>query len=165
MRNVMSVDVEDWFCVHNLSTLIAYAEWDSYESRVEASTVRLLDLFKRHQVEATFFVLGWVAERFPDLVKEIERQGHEVATHGYSHRLLTFLEPEEFRADLQRSLEVLAKATRAVVFRNPQNSLGGRHPEGKRYSVRLVGVSGAVSSGLRHCRRQSVALPARRRGD
>ena len=121
----MSVDVEDWFCVHNLSRLIPYADWDKCESRVERSTTRLLDLFGKHQVEATFFVLGWVADRFPDLVREIERRGHEVATHGYSHRLLTFMQPEEFRADLQRSLEVLARTTSQVVrgFRAPSFSL------------------------------------------
>ena len=95
MKNVMSVDVEDWFCVHNLSKLIAYSEWDRCESRVESATLRLLDLFGRAGVEATFFVLGWVAERFPDLVREIERRGHEVASHGYSHRLLTFMRPDE----------------------------------------------------------------------
>lgn len=125
MMNVMSVDVEDWFCVYNLSRLIRYADWDRYESRVERSTARLLDLFRAHKVEATFFVLGWVADRFPDLVKEIERRGHEVATHGYSHRLLTFMRPEEFRVDLQRSLEVLARATSQEVrgFRAPSFSV------------------------------------------
>ena len=107
MKNVMSVDVEDWFCVYNLSRLIPYAEWDECESRVERSTTRLLDVFRKHAVEATFFVLGWVADRFPDLVREIERRGHEVATHGYSHRLLTFMRPEEFRQDVDFSIERL----------------------------------------------------------
>jgi polysaccharide deacetylase family protein (PEP-CTERM system associated) len=121
----MSVDVEDWFCVHNLSRLIPYADWDKCESRVERSTTRLLDLFGKHRVEATFFVLGWVADRFPDLVREIERRGHEVATHGYSHQLLTFMQPEEFRADLQRSLVALARTTTQEVrgFRAPSFSL------------------------------------------
>jgi polysaccharide deacetylase family protein (PEP-CTERM system associated) len=125
VKNVMTVDVEDWFCVYNLSRLIPYAEWDNCESRVERNTTRLLDLFGKHQVEATFFVLGWVADRFPDLVREIERRGHEVATHGYSHRLLTFMEPAEFRVDLLRSLEVLAKATKQEVrgFRAPSFSV------------------------------------------
>jgi polysaccharide deacetylase family protein (PEP-CTERM system associated) len=125
MMNVMSVDVEDWFCVYNLSRLISYADWDKYESRVERNTLRLLDLFGKHHVEVTFFVLGWVADRFPDLVKEIERRGHEVGTHGYSHRLLTSMQPEEFREDLHRSLEVLAKATSQTVrgFRAPSFSV------------------------------------------
>jgi polysaccharide deacetylase family protein (PEP-CTERM system associated) len=125
MMNVMSVDVEDWFCVYNLSRQIPYSDWDKLESRVERSTARLLEIFHRHRVEATFFVLGWVADRFPDLVKEIERRGHEIATHGYSHRLLTSMEPEEFRADLQQSLEVLARATSQEVrgFRAPSFSV------------------------------------------
>ena len=124
----MSVDVEDWFCVHNLSRLIPYADWDKCESRVERSTGRLLELFGKHGVEATFFVLGWVADRFPDLVREIERRGHEVATHGYSHQLLTFMQPEDFRADLQRSLAALAKTTSQEVrgFRAPSFSLTNR---------------------------------------
>jgi polysaccharide deacetylase family protein (PEP-CTERM system associated) len=125
MKNVMSVDLEDWFCVYNLSGLIPYADWDRCESRVEGSTMRLLNLFQKHRTEATFFVLGWVADRFPDLVKEIERQGHELATHGYSHRLLTLMQPDEFRGDLQRSLEVLSKASSQEVrgFRAPSFSL------------------------------------------
>ena len=125
MKNVMSIDVEDWFCVYNLSRHIPYADWGRCESRVERNTLRLLDLFGRHQVEATFFVLGWVAERFPDLVREIERQGHEVASHGYSHRLLTLMTPEEFRTDLQRSLDVLSRSasTEVLGFRAPSFSL------------------------------------------
>jgi polysaccharide deacetylase family protein (PEP-CTERM system associated) len=125
MWNMMSVDVEDWFCVHNLNRLIPYADWDKYESRVERNTTRLLDLFGKHGVEGTFFVLGWVADRFPDLVREIERRGHEVASHGYSHRLLTYMQPEEFRADLRRSLDVLAAITSQEVrgFRAPSFSL------------------------------------------
>ena len=123
--NVMSVDLEDWFCVYNLSRVIPYSQWDRCESRVERSTLRLLDLFHQHRVVATFFVLGWVADRFPDLVKEVERQGHEIATHGYSHRLLTLMKPEEFRVDLQQSLEALARAISQDVhgFRAPSFSV------------------------------------------
>ena len=124
----MSVDVEDWFSVHNLSRIIPYDAWDRCESRVERNTLRLLDTFARHGVEATFFVLGWVADRFPDLVREIERRGHEVASHGYAHRLLTAMRPEEFRADLDRSLSVLARAASQEVrgFRAPSFSLTGK---------------------------------------
>jgi polysaccharide deacetylase family protein (PEP-CTERM system associated) len=125
MKNVMSIDVEDWFCVYNLSRLVPYADWGNCESRVERNTVRLLELFRKHNVEATFFVLGWVADRFPDLIREIERGGHEIASHGYSHRLLTFMTPQEFRADLQRSLDVLSKLSSEEVrgFRAPSFSL------------------------------------------
>jgi polysaccharide deacetylase family protein (PEP-CTERM system associated) len=123
--NVMSIDVEDWFCVQNMAGYIDRATWDKLESRVERNTTILLDLFDRHKVEATFFILGWVAERFPDLVKEIDRRGHEVATHGYSHRMLTDLTPESFKEDLHKSLEVLAKASAQPVkgFRAPSFSV------------------------------------------
>jgi polysaccharide deacetylase family protein (PEP-CTERM system associated) len=123
--NVFSIDLEDWFCVQNLNGIIPRDQWDSCESRVENNTIRLLDLLDRHKVRATFFVLGWVAERRPDLVREVFRRGHEIATHGYSHRLLTSMTPEEFRADLDRSLEVLATCVSAPVlgFRAPSFSV------------------------------------------
>jgi polysaccharide deacetylase family protein (PEP-CTERM system associated) len=129
-RNIMSIDVEDWFCVYNLSPVFPFASWAACESRVERSMTRLLDLFDRHQVEATCFVLGWIAERHPDLVREIERRGHEVATHGYSHRLLTQMNEEEFRADLGRSLEVLGRYVSQPVrgFRAPSFSVTRRTP-------------------------------------
>jgi polysaccharide deacetylase family protein (PEP-CTERM system associated) len=124
-QNVFSVDLEDWFCVHNLRGVIRREEWDQCESRVERNTLTLLHVLGRRQVKGTFFVLGWVAERFPDLVREIESRGHEIATHGYSHRLLTSLTPEEFRADLGRSLEVLARCSRRPIrgFRAPSFSV------------------------------------------
>lgn len=124
-QNVFSIDLEDWFCVQNLSGVIARDQWERCESRVERNTLWLLELLAHHQVEATFFVLGWIAERYPDLVREVERRGHEIATHGYSHRLLTALEPEEFRADLKRSLEVLARCSSGTIqgFRAPSFSV------------------------------------------
>lgn len=124
----MSIDTEDWFCVYNLSDRIPFSDWPACEQRVERNTLRLLDLFRQRGVEATFFVLGWVAERYPDLVREIELRGHEVATHGYSHRLITHMTPEEFRADLLRSLEVLTPLVNQPVlgFRAPSFSLTRR---------------------------------------
>jgi len=107
--NVMSIDLEDWFCVYNLSHVFPPGDWPDCESRVERNTLRLLDLFARRHVEATFFVLGWVADRFPDLIREVERQGHEIASHGYSHRLITHMTPDEFDTDLAKSLETLAR--------------------------------------------------------
>jgi polysaccharide deacetylase family protein (PEP-CTERM system associated) len=147
----MSVDLEDWFCVYNLSRLIPYADWDRCESRVERNTMRLLSLFRQRNVQATFFVLGWVADRFPDLVKEVERHGHEIATHGYSHRLLTFMQPEEFRADLLRSLEALAKAT-------SQKVLGFRAPSFSLTKKTMWAVEILKESGLRY---DSSVFPVR----
>lgn len=123
--NVMSIDVEDWFSVENMRGFIAREDWDKLESRVERNIARLLDLFAARQIEATFFVLGWIAERHPDMVREIARRGHEVATHGYSHNMLTRMTPEEFDADLARSLEMLARAgvSRVLGFRAPTFSV------------------------------------------
>jgi polysaccharide deacetylase family protein (PEP-CTERM system associated) len=107
ITNAMSIDLEDWFCVHNLSQVIRREDWDRCELRVAESTKRILDLFERHGTRATFFVLGWIAERVPELVREIEEKGHEIAVHGYNHLLLTQITPAEFDEDLARALEAL----------------------------------------------------------
>ncbi len=125
VMNVMSVDVEDWFTVENMRCVIPRQDWERLESRVERNVARLLELFSNHRMEATFFVLGWIAERHPDVVREIARRGHEVASHGYSHNMLTRMTPEEFEADLTLSLETLARAGASTVlgFRAPTFSV------------------------------------------
>src|ERR671917_183322 len=85
VTNAISIDLEDWFCVNNLSGVIGRADWDSCELRVRESTEKILRLFERHRTRATFFTLGWVADRAPELIREIERAGHEIAAHGYDH--------------------------------------------------------------------------------
>ena len=122
MKNAISVDLEDWFCVHNLAGVIKRQEWDACELRVNTSTKRLLDLFDKHNVRATFFVLGWIAERVPHLIRELEDRNHEIAVHGYGHQLLTEISPEEFEADLERALEAISKCgikSRPLGFRAP----------------------------------------------
>jgi len=121
MTNAMSVDVEDWFCVSNLTSAIGAEDWDQCELRVVDNTRRLLKLFGEHQIEATFFVLGWIAERVPELVREIESQGHEIGTHGYSHRMITQMTPEEFEQDLKKALDLMATCTEQPMrgFRAP----------------------------------------------
>ena len=101
--NAISIDLEDWFCAYNLR--IDIKDWAQCELRVEENTNRILKILDNHKVKATFFVLGWIAERVPELVREIEKQGHEIATHGYSHRLITNMSPEEFEYDIQKSLD------------------------------------------------------------
>jgi len=105
--NAMSIDVEDYFHVAALSESIDIADWTNIPSRVESSTYKILDLFDKQDVKATHFVLGWVAERFPDLVKEIAKRGHEVACHGYSHQLIYSQSPEVFKQETDRSKKLL----------------------------------------------------------
>jgi polysaccharide deacetylase family protein (PEP-CTERM system associated) len=105
--NAMTVDVEDYFHVSAFEQVIDRSEWEGCERRVSRNTRRLLDLFDAHGVKATFFVLGWVAEREPELVREIDRRGHEVACHGYSHRLIYRQQPAEFAAETAKAKALL----------------------------------------------------------
>ncbi|NOY22049.1 MAG: DUF3473 domain-containing protein [Acidobacteria bacterium] len=104
MINAISIDLEDWFCAHNLN--IKTEDWDKQELRITNNTERILEILKEAHTKATFFVLGWMAERLPELVRQIEQDGHEIATHGYSHSLLTEISPEQFEADLEKALHV-----------------------------------------------------------
>ena len=126
--NAFTVDVEDYFHAANLN--VPPRDWEHLPSRVEGNTRRLLELLAERGVRATFFVLGWVAERFPGLVKEIHEAGHEIGSHSYWHRLVYELTPEEFRADLVRSKRVLedligerVRAYRAPTFSITERSL------------------------------------------
>lgn len=105
--NALSVDVEDYFQVSGFAERIAPSRWPSFESRVERNTHRILELFERKGARATFFVLGWVAERFPALVRRIADAGHEVGCHGYSHRLIYNQYPRHFHTETHRAREVL----------------------------------------------------------
>jgi polysaccharide deacetylase family protein (PEP-CTERM system associated) len=116
LLNVISVDVEDYFHAEAFAEIVQRSEWDSYASRVEDNTRRLLDLFARLNVEATFFVLGWVAERFPKLVRDIAAAGHEVACHSYWHRLIYKLDPKEFREDTYRAKQVIEQAAGVQIY-------------------------------------------------
>jgi polysaccharide deacetylase family protein (PEP-CTERM system associated) len=123
--NALSFDMEEWFCVSNFENAIRREDWPHLESRIEQSTRRILGLLEQHDVKATFFILGWIAERHPDLIKTIAAGGHEIASHGYGHHLVCNLSPSEFREDLARSLEILAKVsgTQCLGYRAPSFSL------------------------------------------
>jgi polysaccharide deacetylase family protein (PEP-CTERM system associated) len=123
--NAMSVDVEDYFQVSAFDRVVSRADWHGFESRVVRNTHQLLAFFHQHGVRSTFFVLGWVAERFPCLVREIAGLGHEVASHGYHHQLIYSLAPEQFRADVRRAKAVVEDAAgRAVAgYRAPSFSI------------------------------------------
>jgi polysaccharide deacetylase family protein (PEP-CTERM system associated) len=116
MLNALSVDVEDYFHAEALASRVKRDDWDSLPSRVVANTQRTLDLCARHNVRGTFFVLGWVAERYPQLVREIQKVGHEVACHSYWHRLIYKLTPDEFRRDTQRAKRAIEDAAGVGVF-------------------------------------------------
>lgn len=105
--NAMTVDVEDYFHVAALAKSIDKSQWNDMEYRVEGSTRRLLDLFDARGIHATFFVLGWVARKSPDLVREIHRRGHEVASHGMSHDLVYNQTPQVFAAETRESKALL----------------------------------------------------------
>ena len=123
--NALTVDVEDWYQVSAFDHLVERSTWDTYPSRVVGNTMRLLDLLDRHDVRATFFTLGWVAERHPELVQSMHEAGHEVASHGYEHRLVYDLTPEAFRDDLVRAQEALEAAAPVKIrgFRAPSFSI------------------------------------------
>ncbi len=123
--NAFSVDVEDWFQVSDFESRIRRRDWDRYESRVLASTRRLLALLREHRTKATFFILTWNAERWPVLVEEIAADGHEIASHGHSHELVYELGRDGFRRDLDRSIEILSRITGRPVpgYRAPSFSV------------------------------------------
>jgi polysaccharide deacetylase family protein (PEP-CTERM system associated) len=104
---LITVDVEDWFQVENLRPVYPLGTWNSCDIRVERNTIKLLDLFDSQGVQATFFVLGWIAERCPHLVEEISQRGHEVASHGYQHQLCSELSRRDLYEDVYRSKALL----------------------------------------------------------
>jgi polysaccharide deacetylase family protein (PEP-CTERM system associated) len=128
LLNALTVDVEDYYQVSAFEHRIARSEWDSHESRVVRNTRLLLSVFRDHAVCGTFFVLGWVADRFPHLVEEICDAGHELASHGYWHRMVHDLTPAEFRDDLRKSKELLERIAGkpVVAYRAPSFSITAR---------------------------------------
>ena len=126
--NAMTVDVEDYFQVSAFERHVSRRQWDTFESRVCRNTEYLLEMFERGRVTATFFVLGWVGERFPSLVRRIAAAGHEVASHGYAHRLVYEMTPEEFGEDLRRAKGALEDACGAPIlgYRAPSYSITKR---------------------------------------
>jgi polysaccharide deacetylase family protein (PEP-CTERM system associated) len=116
IANALTVDVEDYFHVSALATSIRRDSWDARESRVVANTHRLLAIFEESGVHGTFFVLGWVAERYPKLVRDIAASGHEIACHGLSHRLVYEQSREEFHEETLRSKNLLEDTTGSAVL-------------------------------------------------
>ena len=144
IRNAMTVDVEDYFQAQAFADCIPRASWDGLERRVEANTDRLLEQFGRSVVKATFFTLGWVAERHPALIRRIVDEGHELASHGYDHTRADTQDPTAFTADVRHAKRLLEDTGGAAVigYRAATFSIGPRNAwafrvlenEGYRYS-------------------------------
>ncbi len=126
MRNVLTIDLEDWFHVSNFSHQITRDDWHACPTRIQYTVPRLLDLLADYRARATFFTLGWIARQFPSLIQRISDEGHELATHGDEHRLVTSQSPDEFREQLLRSRDSIEQA-------GGQQVLGHRAPT---YSLR-----------------------------
>lgn len=125
-RNAMTVDVEDYFQVSAFEPHIARDQWERLPCRVERNMERILALFDEYNVQATFFVLGWMAERYPQMVRHLSEAGHEVASHGYEHVRVVKQTPEAFRADIRRTKALLEDTTGQPVrgYRAASYSIG-----------------------------------------
>ena len=128
MLNALSVDIEDWFQVGAFETVISRDDWDALEHRVERNSEAVLDLFARADARGTFFTLGWVAKRYPSLLRRIADAGHEIASHGWDHQRVFTMSPEEFRADLRKARAALEDASgqRISGYRAPSFSIDSR---------------------------------------
>lgn len=124
--NAMTVDVEDYFQVSAFEPYIAKQQWDSLPHRVEGNTHKILDIFSENNTKATFFTLGWVAERYPGLIRRIVDDGHELACHGYEHIRVTEQTPEQFRADVAKAKAILEQlgGTEVIGYRAASYSIG-----------------------------------------
>ena len=150
VRNAMTVDVEDYFQVSAFESYISREEWERLPSRVERNTDRILELFAQHGVRGTFFVLGWIAERYPVLISRIVASGHELASHGYAHVRVTETDPEDFRQDVTRTKGLLEDAGGCEVkgYRAASFSIGAAnlwaldvlHDAGYKYSSSIYPV-------------------------
>ena len=125
IRHHFTVDVEEYFQVSAFESRVRRADWDRFEPRVVGSVYRLLDMLARHEARATFFVVGWVAERHPDLVRGIAHAGHEIASHSWDHARVTDQSPLTFRDSVRRAKYLLEDLAGAPVlgFRAPSFSI------------------------------------------
>ena len=130
MLNALSVDVEDWFQVGAFENVIDRSDWDTLPARVERNSEAVLGLFERAGVKGTFFTLGWVAERYPALIRRIVEEGHEIASHGWDHRRVFTMDAASFRADLERAHKAIADTcgVEPKGYRAPSFSIDSRTP-------------------------------------
>jgi len=143
MKNALTFDVEEYFHAEAFARVLRPEEWPTLESRVTRSTERLLDILDRERVRATFFVLGWVAERHPSLVREIASLGHEIACHGYGHRMIQHLSRPDFERDVIRAKRALEDAVGRPV-------LGYRAPTFSIMRATLWSLDVLIEAGFRY---------------
>ena len=158
ITNALTIDVEDYFQVSACAPYIQRSEWDTRECRVEANVDRLLQLLDAHSVQATFFTLGWVAERYPQLVRRIVEGGHELASHGYGHERASDLDRAALRADLDRAKKLLEDIGNVPIrgYRAPSFSIG----HGNLWAFDMLAETGhAYSSSLYPIRHDHYGMP------
>jgi polysaccharide deacetylase family protein (PEP-CTERM system associated) len=126
--NALTIDVEDYYHVEAFQSVIARQDWSRYEQRVYHSTLKILELLAVYGIKATFFILGWVAEQTPAMVKEIQAAGHDIGSHGYAHQIIYRQTPDEFSEDVRRSLQIIEGITgqKVLGFRAPCFSITKR---------------------------------------
>jgi polysaccharide deacetylase family protein (PEP-CTERM system associated) len=150
IKNAMTVDVEDYFQVSAFEPYVLKEHWDTLTHRVERNTNKILDLFEERSIKATFFTLGWVAERYPDLIKRIVSDGHELACHGYEHIRVTEQTPKQFRDDVSKTKKLLEEISGKEIkgYRAASYSIGASNlwalnvlqEEGFKYSSSIYPV-------------------------
>lgn len=125
MTNLLSIDVEDWFQVENLKQAISKESWEQNISRVERNINLILEILEQNKTKATFFILGWIAERHPFLIKSIHKEGHEIACHGYGHELVSKLTQEKFKQDVLLTKNILEDliGEKIIGYRAPNFSI------------------------------------------
>ena len=156
--NALSVDVEDYFQVEAFAGHIDRATWDDHAPRVETNSSRVLDLFAEYGATGTFFMLGWVAERFPGLVRRIVADGHEIASHGFSHARVTTMTPDAFRDDIRRAKALIEDLAGCEVlgYRAPSFSIGAENP----WAFEVLAEEGyAYSSSVYPIRHDLYGMP------
>ena len=154
IAHFFTVDVEEYFQVSAFESIVARSSWHEIESRLAIGVMRILDLLDRHSATGTFFILGWLAERYPGLVREIVQGGHEIASHGWDHKRVTQLDPDAFRDEVRRSKDTLEQVVGEPVvgYRAPSYSI----IPGREWALEIL-----VEEGYRY---DSSLFPVRRRG-
>ena len=158
ITNALTIDVEDYFQVSAFAPYIRRDEWDSREGRIERNVSRILELLEQSNVKATFFTLGWIAERYPALVRQITQHGHELASHGYGHQRASDLSPTDFFQDIERAKKLLEDLSGIAVhgYRAPSFSIGASNLWAFDY---LAKAGYAYSSSIYPIRHDHYGMP------